>query len=48
MTTHNLQLLEEYPGKVFRCENHRVVEQTAENSENLASLENPQTIENNQ
>ena len=27
MTTHNLQLLEEFPGRVFRCENHRVVEQ---------------------
>lgn len=27
MTTHNLQLLEEFPGKVFRCENHRIVEQ---------------------
>ena len=26
MTTHNLQLLEEFPGKVFRCENHCVVE----------------------
>ena len=29
MTTHNLQLLEEYPGKVFRCDGHRVVEQKA-------------------
>jgi cell division transport system ATP-binding protein len=27
MTTHNLQLLEEFPGRVYRCENHRVVEQ---------------------
>ena len=26
MTTHNLNLLSEYPGKVFRCENHRRVE----------------------
>lgn len=26
MTTHNLQLLEEFPGKVFRCEGHHVVE----------------------
>ena len=25
MTTHNLQLIEEYPGKVFRCEGHRLV-----------------------
>lgn len=30
MTTHNLQLLEEFPGKVFRCENHRVVEDNNE------------------
>lgn len=22
MTTHNLHLLEEYPGKIYRCENH--------------------------
>ena len=27
MTTHNLQLLEEFPGRVFRCEDHRIVEQ---------------------
>ena len=33
MTTHNLQLLEEFPGKVFRCENHRVVENISESSE---------------
>lgn len=25
MTTHNLNLLSEYPGEVFRCENHRMV-----------------------
>ena len=39
MTTHNLQLLEEYPGKVFRCDNHRVMEQTA--PETSASQEEP-------
>lgn len=27
MTTHNLQLLEEFPGKVYRCENHKIVEE---------------------
>jgi cell division transport system ATP-binding protein len=27
MTTHNLQLLEQYPGRVFRCENHQIVEE---------------------
>lgn len=26
MTTHNLNLLSEYPGKVFRCEDHRLTE----------------------
>ncbi|MDY5813114.1 MAG: ATP-binding cassette domain-containing protein [Bacteroides sp.] len=24
MTTHNLQLIKQYPGKVYRCEDHRV------------------------
>ena len=33
MTTHNLQLLEEFPGKVFRCENHRIVAETIETQE---------------
>ena len=58
MTTHNLQLLEEYPGKVFRCENHRIVEQQAQvdkgNTENLEVTESPtepfqpETQDNNQ
>ena len=43
MTTHNLQLLEEFPGRVFRCENHRVVEQksakTPEAEETIMNLE---------
>ena len=33
MTTHNLQLIEEFPGKVFRCEGHRVIEVHPEKSE---------------
>ena len=40
MTTHNLQLLEEFPGRVFRCENHRVVEQ-----EETKATEAPTTTE---
>ena len=40
MTTHNLQLLEEFPGKVFRCENHRVVENISENSETTGNENN--------
>ena len=54
MTTHNLQLLEEFPGKVFRCENHRVVEQlpleekVTESSENAnaEALENLESLGN--
>ena len=34
MTTHNLQLIEEYPGKVFRCEGHRLVTNAPEHPEN--------------
>lgn len=49
MTTHNLQLLEEFPGKVFRCENHRIVEQEAhQNMENPDNVEDIETPENNQ
>lgn len=28
MTTHNMSLLEEFPGKVYRCENHQVLLQS--------------------
>ena len=49
MTTHNLQLLEEFPGKVFRCENHRIVEQeTPPKLENPDNVEDIDTQENNQ
>lgn len=30
MTTHNLQLLREFPGKVYRCTDHRMTDVTAE------------------
>ena len=46
MTTHNLQLLDEFPGKVFRCENHRVMEQQV--TEVQESVDAPETEENNQ
>lgn len=49
MTTHNLQLLEEFPGKVYRCENHRVVEvmqETTVHTEALEVSENSEEIEN--
>lgn len=49
MTTHNLQLLEEYPGKVFCCEGHRLIEsqlQSSESSENSEYSENSESTEN--
>ena len=30
MTTHNLQLLREFPGKVYRCTDHLMMDATAE------------------
>lgn len=34
MITHNMQLIEEFPGKIFRCENrHLVAEETTERRE---------------
>lgn len=30
MTTHNLQLLKEYPGRVYRCAEHRITDVTGE------------------
>lgn len=30
MTTHNLQLLKEYPGRVYRCADHRITDVTGE------------------
>lgn len=51
MTTHNLQLIEEYPGKVFRCEGHRLVEsvpETSEKSEVLVTSESSDPSENSE
>jgi cell division transport system ATP-binding protein len=30
MTTHNLQLLKEHPGRVYRCKGHRIADVTEE------------------
>ena len=30
MTTHNLQLLKDYPGRVYRCADHQIVDVTDE------------------
>ena len=35
MTTHNLQLLNEYPGRVYRCENHLLHDVTDEYAKNI-------------
>ena len=35
MTTHNLSLLQEFPGKVFRCDNHRLMEMVPEDSHSI-------------
>ena len=35
MTTHNLSLLQEFPGKVFRCDNHRLMEMVTEDSHSI-------------
>lgn len=46
MTTHNLQLLEEYPGRVFRCENHKVVmQETLECTEESNMSNNDESAE---
>ena len=49
MTTHNLQLLEEFPGRVYRCENGRIVELEAikavENTEVSKSVEASENVE---
>lgn len=50
MTTHNLQLIEEYPGKVYRCEGHRLIESTghpnsSESSELSESSEHSENSE---
>ena len=45
MTTHNLQLLEEFPGKVFRCENHRIVEQPQVDKASIEDLEDSEDLE---
>ena len=37
MTTHNLTLLEEFPGKVYKCENHHVREEKRQTSRDEAA-----------
>lgn len=46
MTTHNLQLIEEYPGRVFRCEGHKLVESQLQSSESSENSESSERSEN--
>lgn len=46
MTTHNLQLIEEYPGRVFRCEGHKLVENQLQSSESSENSESSERSEN--
>lgn len=39
MTTHNLQLLREFPGKVYRCADHLMTDVTAEYATSSAQIE---------
>lgn len=39
MTTHNLQLLREFPGRVYRCEDHRMTDVTVEYNSAVAHSE---------
>jgi len=50
MTTHNLQLIEEYPGKVYRCEGHRLIESTGhpKSSESSELSESSEHSENSE
>lgn len=48
MTTHNLDLLKEFPGKVYRCEGHKLVEVPPEvpvESKDSENAENPEPSE---
>ena len=40
MTTHNVQLLREFPGKVYRCRDHQITDVTDEYAVSVAEEEN--------
>lgn len=46
MSTHNLQLLEQFPGRVLKVENEKLVEEKAESPEELENIENLETLDN--
>ena len=46
MTTHNLQLLKEYPGSVYRCSEHRITDVTDEYMPRQRTIEIDLNIDN--
>ena len=46
MTTHNLQLLKDYPGRVYRCADHQIVDVTAEYMPRQRTIEIDLNIDN--
>ena len=46
MTTHNLQLLKEYPGRVYRCADHQIVDVTDEYMPRQRTIEIDLNIDN--
>lgn len=48
MTTHNLQLIKEYPGKVYRCEGHKLVESATDSSGNSDSPDSSKSPESSE
>ena len=46
MTTHNLQLLKEYPGRVYRCAGHQIEDVTAEYMPGQRTIEIDLNIDN--
>ena len=48
MTTHNMQLLEEFPGKVFCCDGHRLIESQIQSTEGSESSESSESLESSE
>ena len=46
MTTHNLQLLKDYPGRVYRCADHQIVDVTDEYMPRQRTIEIDLNIDN--
>jgi len=46
MTTHNLQLLKEYPGRVYRCAEHHITDVTDEYMPRQRTIEIDLNIDN--